>query len=360
MTETRRVPGALTPKQLEQRRTVLGGTDWPAILGLSRSRTAWHVYADKHGWQLPERELSEDALWGLLLEPVIRAEYARRTGQPVHKPRRLLRSPHYRWQAGHVDGLVGEQPVAGLEIKVRRSDAAWGEPGSDEIPAEVRAQVEHYLAVTGLPVWDVAVLFRGSRLEIYRVTADESALTDLTAEESEWWERHVVGGEEPPFDGAESTTALIRRTSPPESERTLVALPHQYEPLMAYVAARRMREHWQTEEERQQQLIMRAMGDATVLHAPMLRAYYRTTHPKPRTDWESYAVELEKLVEHLALGILPVTMDPLEVRENLRSLHTITPAGTRTFRVTLDPKELPHDSPDRHRGLAAPRPASVP
>lgn len=342
MPERRSKAHGLTPKQLELRRTVMGGTDAAAILGVSRYRTAWDVFADKMGWGAPSGEMSEDAMWGLLLEDVIREEYARRVELAVHKPRRLVRHRERRWQAGHVDGRARDR---GLEIKVRGwQDDEWGEPGSDEVPADVRAQVEHYLAVTGLPSFDVAVLFRAQRLAIYTIAADPAFLAELSAEEGEWWQRHVVEGAEPDYDGDPRTTAILRRRWPTDSGRQLVALPHQYPLLDGYAHARSRREFYEHQEELHKQQIMAFMEDAAELvpdstnillsPAQSLRITYRRGADWTEVDWQRYAADLEGLVEQMAVGELPIKMDPLEVKENLKSLHSRPREGTRTFRVS--------------------------
>ncbi len=339
MSERKSRAHGLTPKQLELRRSVLGGTDAAAILGVSRYRTAWDVYADKAGWAAPSGEMSEDALWGLILEEPIREEYARRAAIEVRKPVRLVRHPERRWQAGHLDGRAADR---GLEIKTRSwQDDEWGEPGSDEIPADVRTQVEHYLAVTGLPRFDVAVLFRGSRLAIYTVEADPAFLADLSAEEEEWWNAHVVEGREPPMDGDPRTTAILRRRWPADSGRKLVALPHQYPLIEGYAHARERRIFYERQEELHQQQIMAVMEDAAelapeatnVLLTPELRFTYRRGKDWIETDWEGYAHDLNGLIEQMATGELSVAMDPLEIRDTLRSLHQRPREGRRTFRV---------------------------
>lgn len=334
-------PRGLTPKQLELRRTVIGGTDAAAILGVSRQRTAWDVYAEKMGWAQRDREMGEDALWGLLLEDVIRDEYGRRVEREVRRPTRLRRHRDRRWQAGHIDGLARDR---GLEIKVRGwQDDQWGEPGSDEVPADVKIQVEHYLAVTGLPRFDIAVLFRAQRMAIYTIWANADILADLTAEEAEWHAAHMLRGEEPPFDGDPRTTEILRRRWPQSSGRKMVALPHQYDLLNGFKHARDRRAFYERQEELHKQQIMALMEDAAelapastnVLLSPDFRITYSRSADGETVDYKALCADLIGLVEAMATGSLGITMDPLEVMENLKSLHSQPREGTRTFRVSM-------------------------
>lgn len=332
------VPHGLTSKQLELRRGVMGGTDATAILGLSRYKTAWDVYAEKRGEAAPAGEMSEDALWGILLEPVIRAEYRRRTDIAVRKPSHLIRSRQHRWQAGHLDGTADDRL---LEVKVRSYPGnEWGEPGSDEIPADVKSQVEHYLAVTGLPRADIAVLFRGARMEIYTVWAT-LLLADLTAEEGEWWAKHIVAGEQPDWDGSGAAAGVLRRRHPHDNGISLVALPHQSPILDELAAVRATKDVAAQREAELKQVIQSVMGDASELLSPDMKiTWKRTRDGRPVVDWEAYAHDLEGLVEQTALGALPVGLDPLETRGTLKGLHTGPgKPGERRFVVKL--KESP-------------------
>lgn len=333
MTEQPRL--GLTAKQLEQHRTVLGGTDAAAVFGVSRYRDAWDVYVEKHGLLVPSHEQSEDATWGLLLEPVIRAEYRRRTDTEMFKPRALLRHPERRWQAGHLDGIADS---ALLEIKVRRfQSAGWGEPGTDEVPADVKTQVLHYLVVTGLSRADIAVLFAGQRLAVYTIHADPAFLSEFSAEEEDWWDRHIVRGEQPEFDGSAGGGRYLRATYPRDSGRTLVALPHQYPLLRGLADATRKRKFYEGQEEALKQNIEASMEDASTLLSPDMKiTWKRSKDGKPVIDWESYALDLEKLVEQVALDRLSIKMDPLEQRDLLKAVHTNPgKAGSRRMLVRL-------------------------
>lgn len=321
--------GQLTPKQLELRRTVLGGTDAAAIMGLSRYRSAWDVWAEKMGYAQPEGDMSEDALWGLLLEPIILAEYARREDLAVHKPKRLIRHPTRRWQGAHLDGRAKDRIV---DVKVRASERGWGEPGTDEIPPEVKMQILHYGAVTGAPRLDVAVLFRGQRMEVYTVLPTPEVLNDLTGEEADWWQAHVLAGEPPPYDGDPKTTAALRARYPRSRSREMVVLPAQYGLITDYRHNLRRAAFYTKQAEQLQQTLMAAMEDADVLLAPDMRITWRS-HTKRSTAWKQYAQGLEELVRQMAEGTLPAGMDPLETQRALLSVHT-TQREERRWLVT--------------------------
>lgn len=196
---------------LEARRSGIGGSDAPAILGVSKWRTPLTVYREKRGELTPDDVGSVAAVeWGTRLEPVIRQAYADRTGETVRVPDALLRHPQHAYMIGNLDGVTDSGKV--LEIKTARSMDGWGEPGTDQIPDAYLVQVQHYLAITAYPVADVAVLFGGSDLALYQVPADLALQATLVEAEGVFWQ-HVVEGLEPAPQTLEDARLKWGRTS---------------------------------------------------------------------------------------------------------------------------------------------------
>lgn len=186
----------MTPEQrqawLAERRTGIGGSDAAAAVGLSKWKSPLELYLDKRG-EL-ETEENEPMRWGNLLEPVVRQEYANRTGRTVVVPPGIIRHPTVQFALMTPDGIVDESRV--LQVKTARTSDGWGEPGTGEIPQEYLLQVNHEMFVTGLPVADVAVLVGGSDFRIYVVDADPDLQKMLIEQETEFWAR--VQAENPP------------------------------------------------------------------------------------------------------------------------------------------------------------------
>lgn len=187
----------MTPEErkawLELRRTGIGGSDAAASVGLSKWKTPLDLYLDKKG-QIETAE-NESMAWGHKLEPVIRQEYANRTGRTVSVPPGIIRHPTVDFALMTPDGIADDSRV--LQVKTARTAEGWGEPGSDEIPQEYLLQVTHEMFVTGLGVADVAVLIGGSDFRIYVVEADTELQRMLIDREREFW-GHVQRDEPPP------------------------------------------------------------------------------------------------------------------------------------------------------------------
>jgi putative phage-type endonuclease len=182
----------------ERRRTGLGGSDAAAALGISPWRTPYDLWLEKTAADAPRPPPTEPMRWGVLLEPLIRAEYSRRTGRNVRVFPDTLRHPSHDWMIAHLDGRVGDGNILNriLEVKTARDGRGWGEPGSDGIPLHYLVQVHHYLIVSGAQIADLAVLIGGSDFRIYTVRADETIARQLVEREAEFW--HQVERREPP------------------------------------------------------------------------------------------------------------------------------------------------------------------
>lgn len=171
---------------LAQRRTGIGGSDVAPILGMSKWTTPLQVYEDKIGIS-QEQEDNPAMKWGRIHEPSIRQEYAETTGRTVYVPDGIIAHPKYPFMLASLDGITDDDRV--FEAKTARSADGWGEPGSADVPEAYALQVQHYLAVTGKQIADVAVLIGGSDFRIYTLEADKDLQEMLYEAESQFWSR---------------------------------------------------------------------------------------------------------------------------------------------------------------------------
>jgi putative phage-type endonuclease len=194
---------------LQARRRGIGGSDVAPILGLSKWRSRLDVYLEKTGQVSSDQADSEPMLWGRLLEPIIREEFAKRSGLNLVEPPPILMSKDHPFMIASLDGLTDCGAV--VECKTARSADGWGEPGSDEIPVYYTTQVAHYMAVTGAQVAYVPVLIGASDFRIYTVPREDSFIADLIEAERLFWKEHVLAGVPPePINAADAAKLWAR------------------------------------------------------------------------------------------------------------------------------------------------------
>lgn len=192
---------------LSERRRGIGGSDAAAVLGMSKWKSPLQVWMEKRG-ELVDQPDSEPMLWGRALEPVIRQQYAERTGRVVRLPEGILWHPKHPFMLATVDGVTDDSRL--LEIKTARTAESWGEPGTDEIPQAYLIQVQHYLSVTVLPVADVAVLIGGSDFRLYEVESDPELQELIIEGEAGFWKMVEAGTPPEPTTLADIKTRFGR------------------------------------------------------------------------------------------------------------------------------------------------------
>lgn len=178
---------------LEARRKGIGGTDCPAILGISPWKTPLEVYLDKKGL-LPPQEDTPSMENGRRREPELRQWYCDITSREVRVPG-IIFSQQHPFMLANLDGITSDNRI--LEIKTSSTGKGWGEPGSDDIPGVYQCQAQHYMAVTGIEVTDVFVSIMGAPPVLYEVRADAELQKIIIRAEKEFWYNNVLAGVEP-------------------------------------------------------------------------------------------------------------------------------------------------------------------
>src|SRR4030095_4125765 len=102
----------------EQRATIIGATDSPKILGLSRHGTALSVYNDKVNPSGPQGQ-SLPAWLGLKLQSAVGELYTAATGTRLRASDRLFRMREFDWIGCHLDFRAWGDPTLLVEAKTR-------------------------------------------------------------------------------------------------------------------------------------------------------------------------------------------------------------------------------------------------
>lgn len=188
---------SLSPEQQEIRKKGVGGSEMGAILGLSPFVTFDQVLAQKRGEAEPfvgnrytkAGDLLEDDTAELYRRQVPMVAMATHGATIVHSEAPMVCTP---------DRIVVDLitwGVWGWEGKstsyTQRSK--WGETGSLKVPRHYAVQVHHYMAVTGLTRWDMAVLIGGNDFRWYSFRKQEGMDPALEAVATWFWS--LVHGE---------------------------------------------------------------------------------------------------------------------------------------------------------------------
>ncbi len=96
--------GMLYEDWLAWRRKGIGGSDASVVCGVNKYKSPMELFMEKT-WQQAISETGEAAYWGHQLEPVVQAEFTKRTGIAVISPGKILQSREYPFMLANLDGV---------------------------------------------------------------------------------------------------------------------------------------------------------------------------------------------------------------------------------------------------------------
>ena len=177
---------------LQMRKAGIGGSDCAAAVGLSRWKSPFQLWSEKTDRIVPTKA-GEAAYWGSVMEPILRAEVAKRMLEAeVRECPFFLRSKEHPYMLANIDGYVRENgSFSCLEIKTANAFAAV-QDWQNGLPIEYYCQVMHYMAVTGMASAYVAVLIGGNTFEIQKYDRDEDMIQHIIQMEEHFWYEYML------------------------------------------------------------------------------------------------------------------------------------------------------------------------
>ena len=291
----------------ERAEGVLGASDAAAALGLDEHRPPIAVWRRLRGLPALEakRDDNEPALWGQVLEPVVRGHYALRTHSAVYVPRQSY--VRDGWLRATPDGLVCElqdhvegyvaplvdpdplHPPEGI-VQIKTCSAYLADDWASGPPAKHEVQVRVEMAVCDLAWADVACLVGGQRYVCYRVHRDAGLEANILRD-LERFAATVAAGTEPPIDGSvEWQRHLSERMRP--SRVAIEARGPIADAVDSWRALRATKAKLEVQEDEIKNRLLAALADAgaTKLLHPSgdVTAFQRAGSPR----WKEYAAAL--------------------------------------------------------------------
>jgi putative phage-type endonuclease len=313
----------------------IGGSDVPAILGLSPYRDRLDVWLEKTRHPAyRSKPVSPEMRFGTLLEPVLRAAYEEDTGRRVHSP--PVQKTHWaadRIRFAHIDGLLEGQGIweGKCPFQTWRN---WG----DGPPAYVHAQIQHYMAITEEPYCDVSALAAGLDpiFQTWRIDSDPETQANIEAAVLRFWHEHVLTGEPP-------DPLPVAIEFPRNKTDLLLVADEEAEAMVARLFNAREQDlkAFEAVEEELKEALQRRIGEN---YAGMVgngwRIRYKNNRDSEKVEWKLVATGYRKMLEEVKHRLL--TEQPEEVEQALRlltdtpldsivSLYTETRPGQRPF-----------------------------
>ena len=214
---------------LKLRRRGIGGSDAAAVCGLNRWRGPLDVYLDKTSTDYDEQD-NESMYWGRVMEPVLRTEFAKRTGLKVDEVPIMFSCQEYPFMLANIDGIVHEADGSTSLLEIKTANGFAAKDWDNGLPQEYYIQIQHYLFVCNLNKAYIAVLIGGNDFRYEAIERDEETIQTIIAMEANFWRNHVLGMNPP---DADSTSSNALNTLYPESNGTSIILPTEADMLIA-------------------------------------------------------------------------------------------------------------------------------
>jgi putative phage-type endonuclease len=207
---------------LTARRSGIGSSDVPAILGLIEQNPPLKVYYDKLGRDVDDA--GEAAYWGTVNEENVARRWAMQNRSVIRRVGLVAHEHHAHWMTT-LDRRVTECPLdsseqapCALEIKTRSvfKSAQWHAGAPDDVTAQVLWQI----IVNGYEHMHYAVLIGGNDYHQGTIRADEyrDVIDDITTAVDKFWHDHVQAQVPPePTGDGEALAKLFRRLHPTRS-----------------------------------------------------------------------------------------------------------------------------------------------
>lgn len=336
---------AVDPPDLD-RTTGIGGSDAAAILGISpfKDATRLNVWMEKTHHPLWTPKTQTPAMhWGKLLEPVLRAEYARSHRVDVAESPGRLRHPN-GIQFATPDGFVFEGgELRGLWEGKTASDEEYGDWGAG-IPEHYVPQVQQYLAVTGLPWCDLSVLLPGGDFRTFRLDSDIGYQIDLEERIVDFWARYVVPNVVPP-EGRGMPELVFPRQHEPESRLTVAPGTALDGIVVELLEKRAQRVALEFEEAALASRAKMVIGEHAGADSPTWTVHWRQSKAGEKVGWEAVATTLwnylaviRRVIPDWESGPAAEYLSP-HILGTITGLYTVSGAAVRPFLVRSNVKE---------------------
>lgn len=178
----------LTDRQRKARASGIGGSDANTILSGDEARIL-HLWQERRGEVEPE-DLSRvlPVMMGCWTETFNRMWFARETGMEVINDGKSMACSKNPWRLCTLDGQV---PAKGMAVWEAKHTGAWSKP--EEILARYAPQLQHNMAVCGVDLAILSVIYGNAKWETYEVAADWLYQEELLEAERRFWEAVQTG-----------------------------------------------------------------------------------------------------------------------------------------------------------------------
>ena len=176
---------------LNMRKAGIGGSDAAAACGLSRWKSPFQLWGEKTDRIVPTKA-GEAAYWGSVMEPILRAEFAKRTGLEVHECPFCLRSKEHPFMLANIDGYVKNEDGTYSLLEIKTAGSYSTQDWQDGAPIEYILQCMHYCSVLSAPSFYICCLQGGNSFQIQKYDRDPDMIQHIIQMEERFWYEYML------------------------------------------------------------------------------------------------------------------------------------------------------------------------
>lgn len=211
---------------LAERKTCIGASDSPSVLGINPFKSAFQLWAEKTGLAEADDLSSNEAVeFGIRLERPVAEAFAERSGREVEMwpAFSLVRDPERQFISCTPDA-VQQCPDRGEGlVQIKTTSAFKASDWADGPPLYYQVQVQQELHVTGFTWGTVVVLIGGQKLRWFDVQRNDRFIAAFLPKLEEFW-RLVQQQIPPEVDGSAATAKVLAKLHP-DDDGSEVLLP---------------------------------------------------------------------------------------------------------------------------------------
>ena len=205
----------LTKEQIEFRRSAIGGSDIPVILGVNRAfggtqKNLYDLWLEKTG-RVEDEDMSKNKAVeaGNYIEQGALAFAEDHLGKVTR--RNLLRRADGLPIRSNIDGILVDT-IEPIECKAEgimwQTRDGWGEEGSGDVPFDVIGQAHGHMIALDSDVCHIIACLQGRGFCIFRVLRDNDIANEIIDRSVEFWK--YVTSDTPP-DNVIATEPFVKR-----------------------------------------------------------------------------------------------------------------------------------------------------
>jgi putative phage-type endonuclease len=301
------------------RRKGLGGSDIAAILGISKWRTPMDVWVEKMGLVEPSEE-SYAMMRGRILEDAIAQWYGEFTGFDLHPGEEMPIEGKHPWMLASPDRYVDDDVSRFiLEVKSARSADDWGAMGTAKVPVYYATQGAWYMACKNMDRCDYAALFMiNDEFRMYTVHRDMSVENRLLEVAGDWWQKHIVKGEQPDMDGSNAASKYLQDKFPKDAIEMRSATIDEEDLMLELDIVQSKLKQLESTKSKLQNEIKACIGESAGLYTGSGKATWKLQKGRASIDTKRLKEEFPEIAKKLTKHSNPKRMFRLDIKHKKR------------------------------------------